>query len=529
MKRNFEYPKFSVMDDLGNPLSGGKIYFYEAGTSTLKDTYTDADGTVKNTNPVILDSRGEADIFLDRDPYKIVVKTADDVTVITRDNYQAYLVADDMIEENLLINTSGLINDNGYISGTTVVAGDDIFDSWVCEADGSVTFTPEGTVTLSAGCKIKHTNDDLVDLNGEQVTVSVESGEITVDGLGIPSPVIVSAGNPYTFTLDTATYPYIIIGGTVAQAYSGLAVQRGSAAVNVIRRPHQLERLLSFPYIDKINSNKDGIDETNVLLDTVLQGSGVVSRANFNVPANDTVTIRTGAYRVTTTNTDKVVQVAVTSDVTITIDYDIAGSPSAPWGDVAFLYILGTAADAKTILDSSTDFRLCPEWTPTYSEERKGWYYNDNRCIGVFRLIPSGTYTSYLMEGSVEDGVYTMGVVTSSSDWGTINLTPAAGSTVTGSLARFTGQETAILEVEYSVDVGGTLEAYIGTNSSYASAGALAQWINGFASGTNMNTFKDRISVPVYRTNGLFCKAISYTTANQLIARLRGYRWNNHI
>lgn len=74
-------------DDNGRPLVGGKVYFYEAGTSTLKDTFTDANSNIANTNPVILDARGEASIWLTAgDNYKAVVKRADDSTVRTIDN-----------------------------------------------------------------------------------------------------------------------------------------------------------------------------------------------------------------------------------------------------------------------------------------------------------------------------------------------------------------------------------------------------------------------------------------------------------
>lgn len=55
------------------PLVGGKVYFYEAGTTTPKDTYTDSTGLVANTNPVILNARGEADIWLGDGAYKMVV------------------------------------------------------------------------------------------------------------------------------------------------------------------------------------------------------------------------------------------------------------------------------------------------------------------------------------------------------------------------------------------------------------------------------------------------------------------------
>jgi hypothetical protein len=58
------------------PLVGGKVYFYAAGTTTPKDTYTSSTGLVANTNPVILNSRGEADIWLGDGAYKMLVTDA---------------------------------------------------------------------------------------------------------------------------------------------------------------------------------------------------------------------------------------------------------------------------------------------------------------------------------------------------------------------------------------------------------------------------------------------------------------------
>lgn len=67
-------------DTNGNPLAGGKVYSYQAGTSTPQATYTDSTGTSANTNPVILDASGEADIWLDQElSYKIVLDDANDV------------------------------------------------------------------------------------------------------------------------------------------------------------------------------------------------------------------------------------------------------------------------------------------------------------------------------------------------------------------------------------------------------------------------------------------------------------------
>lgn len=58
---------------LGIPLSGCKVYTYEPSSNIPKKTWIDVDKTVENTNPILLDAAGEADIYLDG-LYRIVVK-----------------------------------------------------------------------------------------------------------------------------------------------------------------------------------------------------------------------------------------------------------------------------------------------------------------------------------------------------------------------------------------------------------------------------------------------------------------------
>jgi microcystin-dependent protein len=73
------YPKFKAQTTTGVVLSGGKVYTYEPGTTTMKATYKDSTKLVVNTNPVILDTRGEAVIYLDGF-YDIVLKNSANVS-----------------------------------------------------------------------------------------------------------------------------------------------------------------------------------------------------------------------------------------------------------------------------------------------------------------------------------------------------------------------------------------------------------------------------------------------------------------
>lgn len=72
-------------DDNGEPLSGGKLYFYESGTLVAKNTYSDSDETIPNTNPVVLDAAGrQPDIFFSGQA-KIIIKDSNDVQIDVAD------------------------------------------------------------------------------------------------------------------------------------------------------------------------------------------------------------------------------------------------------------------------------------------------------------------------------------------------------------------------------------------------------------------------------------------------------------
>ena len=77
-------------DNNGNPLSGGKLHSYAAGTTTPQTTYTSATGATAHTNPIVLDSAGRVatgEIWLTAGQnYKFVLKTSTEVTIATWDN-----------------------------------------------------------------------------------------------------------------------------------------------------------------------------------------------------------------------------------------------------------------------------------------------------------------------------------------------------------------------------------------------------------------------------------------------------------
>lgn len=63
----------------GVPCSGCKLFTYAAGTTTKLATYTDSTGVTPNTNPIILDSNGQAAVWLaNGSAYKLVLSPTSD-------------------------------------------------------------------------------------------------------------------------------------------------------------------------------------------------------------------------------------------------------------------------------------------------------------------------------------------------------------------------------------------------------------------------------------------------------------------
>lgn len=83
-------PRFQFLSAAGIPLVGGTVTTYLAGTTTLLGTWQDQALTIANTNPIVLDARGECVIWLDgTKAYKFVLKNAVGVTQWTQDNINA--------------------------------------------------------------------------------------------------------------------------------------------------------------------------------------------------------------------------------------------------------------------------------------------------------------------------------------------------------------------------------------------------------------------------------------------------------
>lgn len=83
------FPIFRAFSTTGQPLAGGQLFTFAAGTTTPLASYTDNTGGTPNANPVVLDSTGSAPVFLTNVPYKLILKDSNGVTQWTEDNVYA--------------------------------------------------------------------------------------------------------------------------------------------------------------------------------------------------------------------------------------------------------------------------------------------------------------------------------------------------------------------------------------------------------------------------------------------------------
>jgi hypothetical protein len=97
----------------------GTLTVYLAGTTTPTDTWQDQALTTLNTNPVVLDARGECVLWLDSTKsYKFVLKNAGGVTQWTQDNISGAGALADILRTDLAASSgASLVGGLPYYSG----------------------------------------------------------------------------------------------------------------------------------------------------------------------------------------------------------------------------------------------------------------------------------------------------------------------------------------------------------------------------------------------------------------------------
>jgi hypothetical protein len=206
-------PKQQIFGSDGAPLVGGKIYTYLAGTSTPATTYTDYSAGTANTNPIILDSYGQANIWLlSSTSYKFIVRTATDVLLYTVDNISTPLDISALASPPPIGSTTP--NTGAFTTLT---------------ASGAVTLTGLGAMKLNSGTTAERPTPSNGMIRYNTSTTLFEGyrggawqsiGSVSSVDATVPAFLAVT-GNPITTT------------GTLAIAYSGTALPAANGGTGV--------------------------------------------------------------------------------------------------------------------------------------------------------------------------------------------------------------------------------------------------------------------------------------------------------
>lgn len=150
MATSFAPILLQAFDDYGALLAGGKLYTYEAGTTTPLATYQDLNGGTANTNPVILNSAGRATVRVTNGTaYKFILKDSSDNIIVTLDNIIVGTAASASAETYLVHMTfEGTPTAQGFMGGH-LFNDSVLFPIDFDGAQGSVQTNPAATFTIS--------------------------------------------------------------------------------------------------------------------------------------------------------------------------------------------------------------------------------------------------------------------------------------------------------------------------------------------------------------------------------------------
>lgn len=195
--------------------AGYRLYIYAANTLTPQTTFVDRDGSVPNTNPIILDARGEATIYLTPGiVHDYVLKTDLDADVWTREdviadagdaNAVAFIQAgtgaivrssQDKLRERVSVKDYGAVGDGSTDDTAEIQAA---IDSCIARGIATLHF-PSGNYKISAELSITQP----LWLVGEGVKLTIiRQTSPTANGVNFNYPSLRPGGGVKDLTIES--------------------------------------------------------------------------------------------------------------------------------------------------------------------------------------------------------------------------------------------------------------------------------------------------------------------------------------
>jgi len=204
-------PVFKGFDNNGQPLAFGKLFTYQGGTTTKLATYTDSTGITPNPNPVILNARGEAQIWVPPNvAYKYVLAPSTDTDPPTSPIWTV-----DQITNSQLITLYGGVDtgtSNAYVltfPANFTSYTDEIIIYWI----PSNTNSGASTINVNGLGIVNIVNPD---------GSTLSAGEITAN---VPSQILYKGGS---FQLITPASNFT---GFLTPSYTGFSIAPSNSVI----------------------------------------------------------------------------------------------------------------------------------------------------------------------------------------------------------------------------------------------------------------------------------------------------------
>ena len=240
----------------GEPLAFGLVYSYAAGTSTPQATYVDSTQTTPNTNPIVLNARGEAAIWLNPAlSYKFVVTDSAGNTIRTVDNIQGFnisvvaLITQSVVENALYSQLPTPAEVSASVTPTVFYTslGYPLFEGDI-RRYGALTSATDNHAAINSALKVSvYGNAAYIPGGAWTITtaISVPAGASMYGAGGNVSQILCNGCNGLTFsqtnTYSTTQAPncafrdFVLIGSNVSTStafgiYSNIVAGAGSIA-----------------------------------------------------------------------------------------------------------------------------------------------------------------------------------------------------------------------------------------------------------------------------------------------------------
>ena len=236
-------------DNNGNPLSGGKIYIYLAGTTTPSTSYTSRSAAVAHTNPIILDSAGRVpggEIWVSASlALKFVIRTASEVLIGTYDDIQSFASNAQDVEYDPPFLGGVSTNVEAKLAQTVSVkdfgaVGDGVTDDTAAIQAAINYCNTSGAILMGAPGDYRVTSTLVMNCNGNM-------GEMTIlANATLVSPVIVYGGSTST-TYDfnkSMVFPQVENTGRVPGFWgtgTGIEIRNTDACIFTVPRIEYFE------------------------------------------------------------------------------------------------------------------------------------------------------------------------------------------------------------------------------------------------------------------------------------------------